>query len=204
MIAEDEDQEPDYGPNHRIYTYEEVVAGLQGLSDPERGKLRGLSRILAGMADMEPNELLNEAFLRMLDTRSCPTDVDMAGFAIMTLRSIASTAYRREKKRAAEGITSIPIAANDGGLDPADDAASPEEEALARIFYSESLARVDAAIADDEELQLLVMGLCDGLFGKKLEQLLSTDTKGLAAARKRLAKRLVKAFPEGSPLRSKD
>ena len=204
MIAEGDDQEPDDGPDIRIYTYEEVVSGLQGLSDPERGTLRGISRHLAGTAGMEPDELMNEAFARMLERRTCSVDVDMLGFAIGTMKSIASTAYRRQKKQAAEGIVSIPIAANDGGLDPADDAMSPEDAVLARIFYGKSLARVDAVIADDYELQLLVMGVCDNLIGKKLEELLETDTKGLAAARKRLAKRLAKVFPEGSPVRSKD
>jgi len=204
VIAENEVQEPDNEPDKRIYTYDEVVAGLQGLSDPDWCTLKNVSDFLAGTADMDPDELRNEAFVRILETRTCSVGVDIMGFAIGTMKSIASTAYRKAKKETANGTTSVPIAANDGGVDPADDAVSPEDEALSRIFLGECLARVDATIADDEELQLLVMGLCDGLIGKKLEELLSTDIKGLAAARKRLAKRLQKAFPEGSPVRSKD
>ncbi|WP_077145891.1 sigma-70 family RNA polymerase sigma factor [Sphingopyxis sp. KK2] len=204
MIAEDDDQDPDDERGCRKYTFEEVVEGLRSLGAPQFAILNGVSRGLAGTAGMEPDELMNEAFVRVIDARTCPVDVDMVGFCIMTMKSIASTAHRKRKKEVAEGTKHVPIAANDGALDPADDAVSPENEALSRIFHGECLARVDAAISDDEELQLLVMGLCDNLIGKKLEELLGTNTKGLAAARKRLAKRLAKAFPAGSPVRSKD
>lgn len=204
MIAENEDQDPGNEPNRRIHTYEEVIAGLQGLNDSDWGTLKNISDFLAGTAGMDPDDLRNEAFVRMLETRTCLVGVDIMGFAIGTMKSIASTAYRKAKKETADGTTWVPIAANDGGVDPADDAVSPEDEALSRIFHGECLARVDATIADDEELQLLVMGLCDGLIGRKLEEFLGTDTKGLAAARKRLAKRLQKAFPAGPPVRSKD
>jgi hypothetical protein len=149
---------------------------------------------------MEPKDLLHEAVYRMVTKRTCPVDVDIVGFAIQTMKSIASTSYRRRRQNLDEGVTSIPIAANDGGFDVADDAVSPEEQALARIFHGKCLALVDATVADDEELQLLVMGLCDGLLGRQLEELLETDTKGLAAARRRLANRLRRAFPEGTPV----
>jgi len=71
---------------------------------------------------------------------------------------------------------------------------------LDRSHYGQELERALAAIADDDELQLLVEGLFDGLSGKDLEDLLGTDTKGLAACRKRLARRLAGAFPAGAPL----
>lgn len=200
MIAEDEDREPDKAPTARNYTVDEVIAGLLALSDVDLGRLEGISKGLARTADMEPRDLLHEAFHRMVTRRTCSIDVDIMGFVIGTMQSIASTAYRRRKRDVEEGTTSIPIAANDGGFDLADDAVSPEDEALSRIFYAQCLDRIEAVIADDEELQLLVMGLCDGLLGKKLEEALDTDTKGLAAARKRLANRLRRAFPDGAPL----
>lgn len=200
MIAEDEDLEPDRTSTVRNYTFDEVVAGLSTLGELDVARLDGISRGLARTADMEPKDLLHEAVYRMVTKRTCPVDVDIVGFAIQTMKSIASTSYRRRRQNLDEGVTSIPIAANDGGFDVADDAVSPEERALARIFHGKCLALVDATVADDEELQLLVMGLCDGLLGRQLEELLETDTKGLAAARRRLANRLRRAFPEGTPV----
>lgn len=200
MIAEDEDLEPDRTSTVRNYTFDEVVAGLSTLGELDVARLDGISRGLARTADMEPKDLLHEAVYRMVTKRTCPVDVDIVGFAIQTMKSIASTSYRRRRQNLDEGVTSIPIAANDGGFDVADDAVSPEEQALARIFHGKCLALVDATVADDEELQLLVMGLCDGLLGRQLEELLETDTKGLAAARRRLANRLRRAFAEGTPV----
>jgi hypothetical protein len=200
VIAEDEDLEPDRTSTVRNYTFDEVVAGLSALGELDVARLDGISRGLARTADMEPKDLLHEAVYRMVTKRTCPVDVDIVGFAIQTMKSIASTSYRRRRQNLDEGVTSIPIAANDGGFDVADDAVSPEEQALARIFHGKCLALVDATVADDEELQLLVMGLCDGLLGRQLEELLETDTKGLAAARRRLANRLRRAFPEGTPV----
>lgn len=200
MIAEDEEQEPDKATKDRNYTVDEVVAGLLALTEVDLAKLDAISKGLAATAGMEHGDLLHEAFHRMVTSRTCTIDVDVMGFAIGVMKSIASTAYRVRRREAAEGTNSIPIAANDGGFDLADDAVSPEDQALASIFYGACLARVDAAIADDDELQLLVMGLCDGLLGRTLEEALDTDTKGLAAARRRLANRLRKAFPDGAPL----
>lgn len=200
MIAEDEDLEPDRTSTVRNYTFDEVVAGLSALGELDVARLDGISRGLARTADMEPKDLLHEAVYRMVTKRTCPVDVDIVGFAIQTMKSIASTYYRRRRQNLDEGVTSIPIAANDGGFDVADDAVSPEELALARIFHGKCLALVDATVADDEELQLLVMGLCDGLLGRQLEELLETDKKGLAAARRRLANRLRRAFPAGAPV----
>ncbi|MET4666398.1 hypothetical protein [Sphingomonas sp. PvP056] len=200
MIAEDEDLEPDRTSTVRNYTFDEVVAGLSALGELDVARLDGISRGLARTADMEPKDLLHEAVHRMVTKRTCPVDVDIVSFTIQTMKSIASTSYRRRRQNLEEGVTSIPIAANDGGFDVADDAVSPEEQALARIFHGKCLELVDATVADDEELQLLVMGLCDGLLGRQLEELLETDTKGLAAARRRLANRLRRAFPDGAPV----
>ncbi|MGW8135254.1 hypothetical protein ACWGNZ_06410 [Sphingomonas zeae] len=150
MIAEDEDLEPDRTSTVRNYTFDEVVAGLSALGELDVARLDGISRGLARTADMEPKDLLHEAVYRMVTKRTCPVDVDIVGFAIQTMKSIASTSYRRRRQNLDEGVTSIPIAANDGGFDVADDAVSPEEQALARIFHGKCLALVDATVADDE------------------------------------------------------
>ena len=59
------------------------------------------------------------------------------------------------------------------------------------------LAVIENLIADDEELQMLVEGLCDRMRGGQLEELLDVDAKGLATIRKRLRRKLQAAFPGG-------
>jgi hypothetical protein len=55
-------------------------------------------------------------------------------------------------------------------------------------------------VAGDYQLELLVEALADGQRGKDLEDVLGTDTKGLAAARKRWIRKLPVSFPDGVPL----
>jgi len=59
------------------------------------------------------------------------------------------------------------------------------------------LAAIESLIADDEELQILVEGICDHMRGRQLEELLNVDAKGLAAIRKRLRRKLQTALPGG-------
>jgi hypothetical protein len=74
---------------------------------------------------------------------------------------------------------------------------SPEDQALARTVYAKEIERANKLVAGDYELELLVEALADG---KDLESVLGTDTKGLAAVRKRWIRKLQVVFPNGVPL----
>jgi hypothetical protein len=90
-------------------------------------------------------------------------------------------ARRKARKDAGLEVVFAPQYGKDGIPEPQFDAPDPEDEALSRTIHSRALARASDCIADDFELQLLVEGLRDGKRGKELEELLSTDAKGLAA-----------------------
>ena len=119
------------------------------------------------------------------------------------MKSIASEGPRARRKAREDGAFEVVYVEGYGGAgvpEPAFAAPSPEDEALSRRYHVEALAKAMACIEGDEELQLLVEGLFDDLRGKELEDLLDTDTKGLAAARKRLTRKLRAAFPNGVPV----
>lgn len=195
MRTGEEQREPD----RQTYTLAEVREGIEALTDVDMAKLHKISRALAGKAGMDPDELFQEAICRMLTTRSCSVSFGIVGYTAGVMRSIASDAYRAQVKRTDDGKRTVPFAANDeSGSVSADP--TPEEEVIAQQYYGECLSRVDEAIAGDEQLQFLVEGIYEGLRGKDLEDFLGTDTKGLAAARKRLMRLLNKAFPEGKPI----
>jgi DNA-directed RNA polymerase specialized sigma24 family protein len=196
VIAEGDQQAE---AEERRYTPEEVQAGLEALADDDWLRLRKISRIRAGAAGMDADDLVQAAFIQMLTARSCKVSVSIRDFAIGAMRSIASTEYRRRKKQAEDGEVHVPLAANDG-MEVPDNSVSPEDEALARIFHRECLERISAVVADDEKLQFLIEGLCDNLRGKELSDLLETDAKGLDAAKTKLARRLAKAFKKDRPI----
>lgn len=65
---------------------------------------------------------------------------------------------------------------------------------------SRALQQVARCYEGDDQLELLAEGLFDGLRGKELEELLGVDTKGLAAIKRRLARRITAKFPDGGPV----
>lgn len=185
------------------YTEEQVRAALAALTVDDVRRLKVISRYFAPRSGMSDDDLLQEAFLRVLGSRTCKVSVGIVGFVAGTLKSIASESPRaRKKAREDRGleIVYVPEYGAGGVSEPASDEVSPEDEAMARLIYSRELNRIENLLKDDEELQFLAEGLIDGYRGKGLEDLLGTDTKGLAAAKKRLFRKMDLAFPDGVPL----
>ena len=144
---------------------------------------------------MQPEDLSQEAFKRMLQgTRRLPRGADVLPIIAGVIKSIASQEV--EAIRAGfRDVRSVP--GGSSGRDLPDPAPSPERMLASARDDGEVLAAISGLIEDDEQLQLLVEGICDGMLGRELEELLGVDTKRLAAIRKRLSRRLQSAFPKG-------
>lgn len=195
MRTGEDEREDDRPPE--TYTVDEVRDGLDALENFEKAKLRKISWGLSAKADMEPDDLYQEAVCRMLSSRSCPNHVPIIAFAAMTMKGIASDAWRARMALAAKGSGTIHYAANDAA-EPASTDPTPEEAAIIGEHYRKCLSRLEALIVDDEPLQFLVEGIGEGLRGKELEDFVGTDTRGLATLRKQLTRLRSKAFPKGS------
>lgn len=81
--------------------------------------------------------------------------------------------------------------------DLVDPSPSPERLLMSTRDDGEVLDVISQLIEDDEQLQLLLEGICDQMRGDQLEDLLGVDTQGLATARRRLKRRLQNGFPKG-------
>jgi hypothetical protein len=192
------------GPSDARYTAEQVRTALDALSDDDHRRLTLVARHFAPRTDMSADDLRQEAFLRVLSTRTCRVGVDILDFLAGTIRSIASETPRaRKKARERAGLELVYVAEYGVGdvLDPEDrSTASPEDQALARTMYAKEIEKAGRLVAGDYELELLVEALADGHRGEELADLLGTDKKGLAAARKRWLRKLLIGFPDGVPL----
>jgi DNA-directed RNA polymerase specialized sigma24 family protein len=185
------------------YTPDEIRNAIEAMSADDLRRLEAVARHFAPRSGMDVSDLRQEAFLRVLGTRTCSVNTTLLDFLAGTIRSIASESPRaRRKAREDCGLELVYIAAygKDRFPDPEADVPSPEDAALSQVAHSRELTKALTLIAGDEELELLAEGLFDGMRGKDLEALLSTDTKGLAAAKKRLARKLLTSFPVGVPL----
>ena len=193
------------------YSHGQICALIEAMRDADVDAVVKASLYFADRVGMEPKDLRQEAFARALDSRTCRVGTDIVSFICGIMKSMASEGPRvrkkaREKAEARGGAVQpagIELAFVDdyeslGGLKA--DAVSPQDEALSSVFHARELEKAMACISDDDDLLLLVEGIHDGMFGKPLEELLGTDTKGLAALRKKLGRRLAARFPTGVPV----
>jgi DNA-directed RNA polymerase specialized sigma24 family protein len=192
------------GPEDALLTGAEVRAALDALTDDDHRRLTAIVRHFVRRTDMTEDDLRQEAFLRVLSNRTCKAGVGIVDFLAGTIRSIASETPRA-RKRAREGagleLVYVPAYGEGNIPDPQDQITpSAEDQALARTMYTKEIERAGRLVAGDYELELLVEALADGHRGKELEDVLGTDTKGLAAARKRWLRKLQITFPHGVPL----
>lgn len=193
----------DDGADVPRYAPDEIIDAVGHLSPAELARIEAISRYFAPRCAMQPEDLRQEAYARAFGARSCKVGTGMVDFLAGIMKSIASDGFRSRKKARKDGALEVVYveAYGSGGVpEPVFEAPSPEEAALSRRYHPEALAKALACIEDDDELQLLVEGLFDGLRGRDLEDLLDKDTKGLAAARKRLTRRLLPTFPNGVPV----
>lgn len=185
------------------YAPDEIIDAVGALSPAEFKRVESISRYFAPRCAMQPEDLRQEAYVRAFGTRTCQVGTGMVEFLGGIMMSIASEGPRARKKAKEDGAFEVVFVegyGESGVPEPSYEAPTPEDEALSRRYHAGALNKALACIEDDEELQLLAEGQFEGLRGKDLEVLLGTDTKGLAAAKKRLARRLLAAFPNGVPV----
>lgn len=176
-------------------TADEVCAALRDLDELSRSKIDRVARWFAPRCRLPAEDLSQEAFTRLLaGTRKLPRQADAVAIISGVIKSIAS----QEVDAIRAGLREVrPPPDGSDGCDLTDPAPSPERMLASARDDGAVLAAISRMIEDDEQLQLLVEGICDGMRGEELETLLDVDTKQLATVRKRLSRRLQAAFPKG-------
>ncbi|MES1975593.1 MAG: hypothetical protein V4472_24310 [Pseudomonadota bacterium] len=187
-----EEEEPGY------LSAEEVRAMICQLSPAEATKIVRVARWFSFRCGIPTEDLHQEAFTRLLSgDRRARRNFRFAREVGGIIKSIAGSEIEsiksglREVRPPPDGVSAPDL------VDPSP---SPETLVLSAHDDGGTLAAIDRLIEDDEQLQLLVEGICDKMQGEELEELLGVDVQGLAAARRRLKRRLQSAFPKGREL----
>ena len=169
------------------HSVEDFEAAVLAIPAAGLNRLTAVARLLHGSTGMDPADLLQEAYSRALaGSRSWSRDIDVVKFLVGAMESIADssrrTVQRQQLRVVARGDFSPGdiegLASKAGVLFEARSATpSAEDDALHREEMSSDAARIIAwrdellaAFNDDEQGQLLVMGMMDGLRGKALRE----------------------------------
>lgn len=202
-------EEPDYPaeqePDYERLSAEDVDKEIRALlaSAANFARLRSIaSALAAGVTGLSGDDLLNEAVVRFYEgRRTWPRGLHPLVVFKSAMHSIASGI---RKRIAISPVDENVALAAVGGEDAVTDirpqvhgvsSLTPEDE----LSGKEQLAAVYAAVAGDEELELLVMVWADGQRGDDAAKELDWDKKKYEAARKRLTRRLDALDPDRRP-----
>ncbi|MBN2973416.1 hypothetical protein JW805_15510 [Roseomonas aeriglobus] len=165
---------------------DEVAALIRHFEASEWQRLKLAARRMGQRANMDPEDLLQEACYRVLrGSRKIDRGRDAIWTMIGAMKSIASNEIEKR-----EGVLRPLIVPPEFLALFASDDLGPESITISTVDNGRLLAQVRAALAGDRALLDLVEALCDGLIGQRLEQALEIDHRALAALRTRLKRRL--------------
>jgi DNA-directed RNA polymerase specialized sigma24 family protein len=179
------------------YSADELRAKIEALSDADVARLMAAARNFAWRTGLEPRDLLQEAYCRVLEERrTCRKSVSVLAFLCQVMRGLRSDEHEARKG----GRRPVPVHSLHDGVQPfwANEQPNPEQAAISQVMDGRVLEKVETKIAEDVELGLLIEGQLEQMNGQDLQDLLGVDVKGLAAVRKRLKRLQATLGPERS------
>ena len=180
-------------------TRDEIAAAIRSLSAVDLARLKMVARKYAFSRPIEPDDLLQEAYARALDSRACPSHVDVVKFLAEAMRSIA----HGEAEKVEHKVTLVPIASTGGPYD-ADSIKDEADDAETRMIAAQRAERciathaaVIALFDDDPTAQLVLEGMMEEMTTEEMRELTGLDKTGYDSKRKLIRRRIDKQYPEG-------
>jgi DNA-directed RNA polymerase specialized sigma24 family protein len=190
-----------------IHSVEDFEAAVLAIPPAKRNRLSAVARLLHGSTGMDPDDLLQEAYSRALSgSRSWSRDIDIIKFLIGAMESIADSSrntMRRQQVGMVVGGDFSPgnvegLVSRSGIFFEARFASpSAEDHALQIEEMNADAAKLIAwrdevleTFNDDEQGQLLVMGMMDGLRGKTLREVTSLTEAEFPTKYKKVQRRI--------------
>ena len=183
------------GSGASLLTQLEVKRSITALAAVDWLRLHKVARVLCGTASFDADDLLQEAFRRVLDgTRQCARTVHIVHFLAGVMRSIASD-WRKARKRRPEMSLVTPAGALQEVVIQVRDQGPIADEWLERSEEAACLrAAILALFADDCVAQSMLEGIMDGVAGQQLRTLTQLSETQFASKRRLIRRRIAKAL----------
>jgi len=191
------DTEP---PKHLERT--EVDAALVRLSQDsgEMARAVKLARVIAhGLPAMDEKDLLQKAMVLLLTgQRKWRRDLSTLTVLRGVMRSVAWRTRQRPDYVLVDDVGAAFDEESESESSPLAEGVCRESDPGRAIEGQSELAAVQKVVEGDEDLELLVEALAEGLIGMEIATTLNWDAKRYDAARKRLSRRLAALKKERS------
>jgi hypothetical protein len=184
---------PEPEPSKHLQRPEVDAALVRLVQDSgEMARARKLARVIAhGLPSMDGDDLLGKAMLLILAERrkwprGLPTLVMLKG----VMRSIAYRVRTKTDYLLADDLCPPSDEDSERESSPLSEGVSTVTDPARAMEGESALTATQKVVQGDEELELLVEALADGLIGTEIAKELGWDAKRHDAARKRLSRRL--------------
>lgn len=172
---------------------EEVASAVRALTVADWSRLKLVAQKYAAGRPIGPDDLLQEAMMRAIDSRVCPADVGVVRFLAEAMRSIA----HGESEKAQYKLPLETAEASAEALEVAD----PLPHAEARLITEEGADRIRTAILalfdDDPQARDIVEGTMEEMTAKELRELTGLSLIEYNSKRRLIRRRIDNAFPQG-------
>jgi DNA-directed RNA polymerase specialized sigma24 family protein len=155
-------------------------------------RVRKLARVIAhGLPAMDADDLLQKAMVLVLtESRKWPRGLSTLVMLKGVMRSVAYRTRRRPDYALADDLHAPSDEDSEVESSPLAEGVSPEADPARAIAAEFELAAVQSVVKGDEELELLVEALAEGLTGMLIAKELGWDGRKYDATRKRLGRKL--------------
>lgn len=186
-----------FGQIATIRGRDEIADAIQTLTPADLARLRKVASIYS-RPQIGPMDLLQEAFVRALDGRTCPAHVDVVKFLADAMRSIANGEGEKVEHR----LPRVSIVSKTGetlpkALNSPDPAPNAEEQLIREEDAAVVRGKILAIFDDDPVAQIIVEGMMEGMEGEELRDLAGLDKTAYDSKRRLIRRRIDKQYPEG-------
>lgn len=184
------------GHGKSVLGRDDIAKAFRALTLTERIRLKKVAVLYSAGRPIGPDDLLQEAFARAMDSRQCPSGVSVVKFLAEAMRSIAHAESEK-----VEHQLLVSASASDETLQKAFEFPDGCPNAEQRMVSNETVAEVRSAIlglfADDEIAEVIADGMMDGIDGEELRALCDLDVTAYNSKRRLVRRRIEKAYPQG-------
>lgn len=178
-----------------VLSVDEIKEKLGSLSNADLVRLQRIAGYYS-KGVLESDNLLSCAFEKALSgERKCPRDLGVMIFLRGTIRSLASSEFKSLKR---SPLTLESDFCSDDENDPAPvEHPSPDPSAEESLIHSENVAAILCLFNDDEIARIIVEGIMEEMDARELQELTGLDSTAYESKRKKIRRRIDKAYPKG-------